>query len=68
MAGIVVLGVCGLSAGLMLARDGHQVTVLKHDDAPVPRSCEDAWEQWSRGGRDAVPPGPPAGCGGPRDA
>jgi 2-polyprenyl-6-methoxyphenol hydroxylase-like FAD-dependent oxidoreductase len=52
MAGIVVLGagVCGLSAGLMLARDGHQVTVLERDDAPVPRSCEDAWEQWSREG------------------
>jgi len=52
MAGIVVLGggVCGLAAGIMLARDGHQVTVLERDEAPVPESGEEAWESWSREG------------------
>lgn len=51
-ARIVVLGggLCGLSAGLMLARDGHQVTVLERDDAPVPESAQLAWEQWRREG------------------
>jgi 2-polyprenyl-6-methoxyphenol hydroxylase-like FAD-dependent oxidoreductase len=52
MAGIVVLGggVCGLAAGIMLARDGHEVTVLERDEAPVPESGEEAWGQWSREG------------------
>jgi 2-polyprenyl-6-methoxyphenol hydroxylase-like FAD-dependent oxidoreductase len=52
MTGIVVLGggVSGLSAGLMLARDGHEVTVLERDAAPAPESGERAWEDWSRDG------------------
>jgi 2-polyprenyl-6-methoxyphenol hydroxylase-like FAD-dependent oxidoreductase len=52
MARIVVLGggVCGLASGLMLARDGHEVTVLERDAAPVPESVDEAWEQWSRDG------------------
>jgi len=52
MARIVVLGggVCGLASGLMLARDGHAVTVLERDAAPVPESVEEAWEEWSRDG------------------
>ncbi len=52
MARIVVLGggVCGLSSGLMLARDGHEVTVLERDTDPVPGSVDGAWEQWSRDG------------------
>jgi len=52
MARIVVLGggVCGLAGGMMLARDGHEVTVLERDVAPVPGSVEEAWEQWSRDG------------------
>jgi 2-polyprenyl-6-methoxyphenol hydroxylase-like FAD-dependent oxidoreductase len=52
MAGILILGggVCGLSAGIMLARDGHEVTVLERDEAPVPESGEEAWGQWSREG------------------
>jgi 2-polyprenyl-6-methoxyphenol hydroxylase-like FAD-dependent oxidoreductase len=51
MARIVVLGggVCGLASGLMLARDGHEVTVLERDTAPVPESVDEAWE-WSRDG------------------
>jgi phytoene dehydrogenase-like protein len=31
-------GVCGLAAGLMLARDGHEVTLLERDAAPAPDS------------------------------
>ncbi len=52
MARIVVLGggVCGLASGLMLARDGHEVTVLERDTAPVPESVDEAWEGWSRDG------------------
>ena len=52
MARIVVLGggVCGLTAGMLLARDGHEVTVLERDAAPVPESVDEAWEQWSRDG------------------
>ena len=52
MSRILVLGggVCGLAAGLMLARDGHQVTLLERDPAPVPDSALAAWEGWERGG------------------
>ena len=50
MSKIVVLGagVCGLAAGLLLRRDGHEVTVLERDPDPVPGSPEEAWERWSR--------------------
>jgi 2-polyprenyl-6-methoxyphenol hydroxylase-like FAD-dependent oxidoreductase len=34
----------------MLARDGHEVTVLERDAAPVPESVDEAWDGWSRGG------------------
>jgi 2-polyprenyl-6-methoxyphenol hydroxylase-like FAD-dependent oxidoreductase len=52
MARIVVLGagVCGLAAAMMLSRDGHDVTVLERDPAPVPDSAQEAWERWERGG------------------
>ena len=52
MARIVVLGggFCGLAAGLMLARDDHEVTVLERDLEQVPASAEDAWERWPREG------------------
>ena len=52
MSRIVVLGagMCGLATGMMLARDGHAVTVLERDQGPVPDSPELAWEQWSRDG------------------
>ena len=43
-------GICGLGTGLLLARDGHDVTVLEHDAAPVPASLHDAWECWERKG------------------
>ena len=43
-------GVSGLAGGLMLARDGHEVTVLERDGQAVPESGEQAWEGWSREG------------------
>ena len=44
---IVVVGggICGLGAALLLARDGHDVTVLEHDADPVPATPHAAWER-----------------------
>jgi 2-polyprenyl-6-methoxyphenol hydroxylase-like FAD-dependent oxidoreductase len=52
MAKVVFLGggVCGLAGGMMLARDGHDVTVLERDAGSVPESQQDAWETWDRDG------------------
>jgi 2-polyprenyl-6-methoxyphenol hydroxylase-like FAD-dependent oxidoreductase len=49
---IIVLGagMCGLAAGVLLSRDGHDVTVLERDSEPVPESVDDAWERWARDG------------------
>jgi 2-polyprenyl-6-methoxyphenol hydroxylase-like FAD-dependent oxidoreductase len=51
MARIVVVGggVVGLGASLMLARDGHHVTVLERDPAPPPDPGQ-AWDEWERRG------------------
>ena len=39
---IVVLGagICGLVGGLLLARDGHEVTLVERDPAPVPDGAD----------------------------
>jgi flavin-dependent dehydrogenase len=52
MSKIVVLGggMIGLSTALMLAKQGHEVTVLEQDGAPVPGSPERAWQEWDRHG------------------
>jgi 2-polyprenyl-6-methoxyphenol hydroxylase-like FAD-dependent oxidoreductase len=43
-------GICGLGAALLLARDGHDITVLEHDADPLPASPHAAWERWERKG------------------
>jgi 2-polyprenyl-6-methoxyphenol hydroxylase-like FAD-dependent oxidoreductase len=47
---IVGGGICGLGTALLLAGDGHDVTVLEHDADPVPASPHAAWERWERKG------------------
>lgn len=51
MAQILVLGagMCGLSTALLLARDGHEVTVVERDPAEPPPSAQ-AWNDWQRPG------------------
>ena len=51
MARIVVLGagMNGLCTALLLARDGHEVTVLERDPAEPPEPA-DAWDEWVRDG------------------
>jgi 2-polyprenyl-6-methoxyphenol hydroxylase-like FAD-dependent oxidoreductase len=52
MPRIIVLGggVCGLAAAMLLARDGHDVTVLEQDREPVPGTLDDACKAWGRDG------------------
>jgi 2-polyprenyl-6-methoxyphenol hydroxylase-like FAD-dependent oxidoreductase len=52
VAEIVVAGggVIGMGLGLLLAQDGHAVTVLERDPQPPPSSAEEAWESWERTG------------------
>ena len=51
MSGIVVCGagICGLTTAMLLANDGHQVTVLERDPAPPPPPGA-AWDAWERRG------------------
>jgi 2-polyprenyl-6-methoxyphenol hydroxylase-like FAD-dependent oxidoreductase len=50
MAEIIVTGagICGLNAAMLLAKDGHRVTVLERDPQPPPASAEEAWGGWER--------------------
>ncbi len=52
MAEIVVLGagVIGLGTAMLLANDGHDVTVLERDPTPPASTAEEAWETWERRG------------------
>jgi len=52
MSAILVLGggVIGLSMAMMLARQGHYVTVFERDSEPLPSSPEEAWQAWERRG------------------
>lgn len=49
---IIVLGggICGLGTAIMLARDGHEVTVLERDTAALPETPQEAWDTWERKG------------------
>jgi 2-polyprenyl-6-methoxyphenol hydroxylase-like FAD-dependent oxidoreductase len=42
-------GMVGLSSALLLARDGHEVTVLERDGSPPPDPSV-SWEEWERRG------------------
>jgi 2-polyprenyl-6-methoxyphenol hydroxylase-like FAD-dependent oxidoreductase len=52
VASIVVCGgsVIGLASAMLLAREGHDVTVLERDPAPPPSAPFDAWDTWDRKG------------------
>jgi 2-polyprenyl-6-methoxyphenol hydroxylase-like FAD-dependent oxidoreductase len=52
MSTILVLGggVIGLSIAMMLARQGHHITVFEYDSEPLPGSPEEAWQAWERRG------------------
>ena len=52
MADVLIVGggICGLGTALLLARDGHEVTVLERDADPIPDSPQAAWDGWARKG------------------
>ena len=52
MSSVLVCGgsIVGLSAAMMLARDGHDVTVLEWDPDLPPADPEQCWDGWERGG------------------
>jgi flavin-dependent dehydrogenase len=52
MARIVIVGagVVGLGTAMLLAGDGHEVTVLERDPAPAPDAADEAWCDWERRG------------------
>lgn len=49
---VVIVGgsVAGLTAGLVLARSGHAVTICERDPQPLPANPERAAAHWRRGG------------------
>ena len=47
-------GAGGLLTSLILARDGHDVTVLERDPEPPPATNEEAWDSWTRKGVSQV--------------
>ena len=47
---IVGGGICGLGTALLLARDGHEVTVLERDADAMPGGVDRTWDDWTRKG------------------
>lgn len=47
---IVGGGMAGLLAALLLARDGHRVTVYERDNTDVPDTADEAFDKWDRSG------------------
>lgn len=47
---VVGAGMAGMLVTLMLARDGHRVTVFERDDNPLPATADDAFDEWDRSG------------------
>ncbi len=43
-------GMAGMLAALLLARDGHRVTVYERDDTDLPETADEAFEKWDRRG------------------
>ena len=52
MARIVVIGggLIGFATALMVAKQGHDVTILERDPAPPPGTPDEAWDHWERQG------------------
>jgi 2-polyprenyl-6-methoxyphenol hydroxylase-like FAD-dependent oxidoreductase len=52
VARIVVMGggLIGLATAVMVAKQGHDVTVLERDPDPLPNTPRDAWDSWKRQG------------------
>ena len=52
MARIVVIGggLIGFATALMVAKQGHDVTILERDPAPPPGTPAEAWDHWERQG------------------
>jgi Phytoene dehydrogenase and related proteins len=43
-------GMAGMLAALVLARDGHTVTVYERDDTDLPDTADEAFDHWDRRG------------------
>jgi 2-polyprenyl-6-methoxyphenol hydroxylase-like FAD-dependent oxidoreductase len=52
MADVLICGagICGLGTALLLARDGHDVTVIERDASALPETPQEAWDAWARKG------------------